>query len=73
MNDDDIDYLFDLLEDLNKRLIRTESKLSALMNHMKLSTKGEPIEPTYSGHRKNPGLGTTGLTQGRPSQRRGVA
>lgn len=70
MNDADIGYLFDLLEDMNKRLVRTESKLSALMNHLKLSTKGEPIEPTYSGYRKDPGTRPTSLAQGRPIQRR---
>lgn len=70
MNDADIGYLFDLLEDMKKRLIRTESKLSALMNHMNLSQKGEPIEPTYSGYRKNLGAGAASLSQGRPSQRR---
>lgn len=70
MNDADIGYLFDMLEQMTTRLIRTESKLSALMNHLKLSPQGDPIEPAYSGYRKNPRPGATSPSSSRPQQRR---
>ncbi len=72
MNDADIGYLFDLLEGINQRLVRTESKLSALMNHLQLSPQGGLIDPTYSGHGKNPRVSTESPRQGRPNQRQGA-
>lgn len=70
MNDADIGYLFDMLEQMTTRLIRTESKLSALMNHLKLSPQGEPIEPAYSKHRPNSGTRTEGAFKSGANQRR---
>lgn len=65
MSESEIGYLFDMLESLNQRMIRTESKLTALMNHLNLSAQGVPIDPAYSGHSKNPRAHTTGAAQGR--------
>jgi hypothetical protein len=69
MNDADMGYLFDLLEEMNKRIIRTESKLSALMTHLKLSPQGGVIDQAYSGHSKNVRPGAARPASGRPNQR----
>ena len=53
MTQQDIDYLCDTVEDMMTRLIRTESKLSALMQHLNLNQYGEPIDPANRGQRSN--------------------
>lgn len=65
MNDADIGYMFDILEQINQRLTRTESKLTALMYHFNLSAQGVPIDPAYRGHSKNPRGNPTRPHQGR--------
>lgn len=70
MTPQDIDDLFDLLEGINQRLVRTESKLSALMNSMNLSPKGDFIDATNSGYRQNARPRTESPTTSRPYQRR---
>lgn len=69
MTDADIGYLFDMLEQINTRLTRTESKLTALMHHFNLNAQGVPIDPTNRGYSQNVGARPTRPTKGGHNQR----
>ena len=69
MTDAEYGYICDLLEGIKQRLVRTESKLSALINQLNLSQNEGAIDPTYSGYRPNTRSGAAGTGSSGPNQR----